>query len=261
MKPVDILLTTYHRKNMTQMTLESIITRTKTPYRLIVVDNGSEPEMQDMLREYQRKGFIKVLCLLDRNWGLEYAKNTGLRFVESEPYFVNTDNDLLIESPSGGTDWLAKMIRLMDNNPKYGAISARPQCLIGVNNIFSKDKEVGQFYVCGGSYRIMRTDLVKKYKWRDEYNDSRSEEWRICGEIRRDGFETGYARDVRSFHMFGKGNWGYKDGVPHYHAYTQYAKISDDDTPFDPITCIPEREQYEPYETYEDRLEAERPKQ
>lgn len=259
-KAVDILLVSYHRPNFTFMTLESIIQRTTTPYRLIVVDNGSRPEQQDRLIEYQREGFIKVLCLLDRNWGLEYAKNTGLRFIESEPYFINTDNDLLIESPTGGTDWLAKMIKLMDDNPKFGAIAARPQIQLGLHNIYQD--EVGAdgeiikhltddgrvaFYnggdgPCGGSYRIMRTDLVKKYRWRDEWNDSRSEEWRICGEMNREGYKCGFAKYVRCYHLFGKGNWGYEKGIPHYHAQRDFGDPQD--VPFNPVTCVPEVEQY-----------------
>jgi GT2 family glycosyltransferase len=261
MKPVDILMVCYHRKNFTHMTLESIYTRTRTPYRLIVVDNGSPEDMQDMLREYQRRGIIKVLCLLDRNYGLEYAKNTGLRFVDSEPYFVNTDNDLLIEAPSGGTDWIQKLVTLMDNHPNFGAIACRPQILYGVPNIFAHeynddgtlkakhltdDEQVGFFYdgngPCGGAYRIMRTDPVKKVRWRDEWNDSRSEEWRICGELNRQGYKCGYARYVRCYHLFGDGNWGYQNEVPHYHKDHDFGEPQD--VEFDPLTCKPKREQY-----------------
>jgi len=251
MKPIDILFVTYHRPNFCYMALESIHTRTKIPHRVIVVDNGSGPEKQDMLRKYQKEGVIDVLLLLDKNYGLEYAKNTGLRFVESDPYFVNTDDDCLIEAPTAEGDWLSKMVKLMDENPDYGAISTRPQALMGVPNLFTKDRDIGQFYVCGGSYRIMNTELVKKYKWRDEYNDSRSEEWRICGEMQRDGFKTGYAKDVRCYHLFGKENWGYKDGVPHGHQERDFGDPQD--VPFDPMTCIPESEQYETLEKFEDR--------
>lgn len=261
MKKTDILMTTYHREQFTYMTLESILTRTKTPHRLIVVDNGSPPEMQTMLHNYKQNGIISVLILLDRNYGLEYAKNTGLRFVESEPYFVNTDNDLLIEAPSGGSDWLAKMIELMNHNPEFGAIAARPQVQMGLHNIYKDEiKENGEivkhltadgkvaFYnggdgPCGGSYRIMRTELVKKHQWRDEWNDSRSEEWRICGLMNQDGYKCGFAKDVRCYHMFGQGNWGYQDGVPHYHHKRDFGEPLDID--FDPMTCKPRVEQYQ----------------
>lgn len=252
------------------MTLESILTRTRTPYRLIVVDNGSSEDMQEMLMEYYKKGVIKVLVLLDRNYGLEHAKNTGLRFVHSEPYFVNTDNDLIIEGPSKGTDWLAKLIEIMDDNPDFGAVAARPQALFGVHNIFkdevkpdgeivkhlTDDGQVGFFYggdgPCGGSYRIMRTEAVKKEGWRDidhsSYKDdadptlSRSEEHCICGSLKNQGLKSGYAKHVRCYHLFGDGNWGYEDGVPHYHVARDFGEPKD--VEFDPYTCIPKKEQY-----------------
>jgi hypothetical protein len=97
----------------------------------------------------------------------------------------------------------------------------------------------------------MRTDLVKKFGWRDDNTDSRSEEWRICGEIQREGYKTGYARDIRCYHFFGDGNWGYDEKTPHGHAYTQYASIKDGE--FDWNTCIPKQEQAGLLERFEDR--------
>ena len=249
------------------MTLESIYQRTRTPYRLIVVDNGSSDDMQQMLKMYHDKGVIKVLILLDRNFGLEHAKNTGLRAVTSKPYFVNTDNDLLIESPSGGTDWLAKMIKIMDDHPEFGAVAARPQVQLGLHNIYqteirpdgtevkhtTDDDQIG-FYnggngPCGGSYRIMRTEPVKKIGWRglddaseDDPTLSRSEEWRICGGLNKQGYKCGFAKHVRCYHLFGKENWGYGKGVPHYHASRDFGEPQD--VEFDPITCKPLVEQY-----------------
>lgn len=255
-KPIDILLVCYHRQDFTRQTIESIKERTTTPYRLIVVDNGSSTDMQQMLFDFHMLGVIKVLILLDRNYGLEYAKNTGMRFVSSEPYFVNTDNDLIIESPTDEGDWLHKLVKLMDEHPDFGAIAARPQCLLGVPDIFkdedhakhlTDDGQVGFFYggdgPCGGVYRIMRTEAVKKTNWRDDdSSNSRSEEWRICGELNRQGFKVGYARYVRAYHLFGEGNWGYKKDQPHYHVARDFGEPQD--VAFDPNTCKPLIEQW-----------------
>lgn len=242
------------------MTLESIIERTHTPYRLIVVDNGSEKKMQDMLKEYHKRGLIHTLVLADKNWGLEHAKNTGLRFVRSKPYFVNTDNDLLIEGPQGGSDWLSKLVNIMDNHPEYGAVACRPQVQLGLMDIYhdevkedevikhtTEDDQIGFYYggegPCGGSFRIMRTEPTKKIGWRDDDpSKSRSEEWRICQGLNKEGYKVGFAKHIRCYHLFGEGNWGYKDGVPHYHESRDFGEPQD--VPFDPWTCIPETEQY-----------------
>ena len=254
----DILLITYHRQKFTQQTIESIRTRTTTPYHLIVVDNGSSSDMRQMLYDYLMLGVIKVLILLDRNYGLEYAKNTGLRFVSSTPYFVNTDNDLVIEAPTEEGDWLSKMIKLMDDHPEFGAVAARPQVLLGVPDIFAfeegtktehltADGKIGFYYggdgPCGGVYRIMRTEAVKKVGWRDEdTSNSRSEEWRICGELKRQGLKSGYARYVRAYHLFGQENWGYDRSQEHYHVPHDYGEPKD--VEYDTLTCKPKTEQW-----------------
>ena len=46
---IDIIITSYFRKDFTKKCIESIREFTKTPYRLIVVDNGSDKETVDML--------------------------------------------------------------------------------------------------------------------------------------------------------------------------------------------------------------------
>ena len=256
MNPIDILLISYHRQEFTRQTIDSIRERTTTPYRLIVVDNGSSVDMQQMLMDYHMMNVIKVLILLDRNYGLEYAKNTGLRFVDSQPYFVNTDNDLVIEAPTGEGDWLSKMVKLMGTHPDFGAIAARPQILLGLHDIFrdepntkhlTEDGLVGFYYggdgPCGGVYRLMRTDAVKKTGWRDDdTSHSRSEEWKICGELKKQGLKSGYARYVRAYHLFGYGNWGYNKGEEHYHIAKDFGDPLD--TEYDPITCRPLLEQY-----------------
>ena len=69
--------------------------------------------------------------------------------------------------------------------------------------------------------------------------------------MQRDGFKTGYARDVRCYHLFGKENWGYDKGVPHYHIPRDFGNPQD--VKFDPLTCKPKTEQYQLLEKFEDR--------
>jgi hypothetical protein len=75
------------------------------------------------------------LIELDENIGLEPAKNIGLQNVESD-LFVSTDNDCIPMPPDKEGDWLSKLVKLMDDNPEFAAISCRTQVMIGSGNIF-----------------------------------------------------------------------------------------------------------------------------
>src|SRR5690348_15354303 len=129
MDKIDIVITTFDRKEFTRRMIDYIRERTKTPYRIIVVDNNSDDGTQEMLFNMKHNGIVSHLVLLEENYGIHMAKNYGLDLVRSTPYYIDTDNDLL--PPKLDPDWIARLIELMDKNPEYGAISCQPQVLVG----------------------------------------------------------------------------------------------------------------------------------
>ena len=217
-EPLDIVMTTWHRPEMTARMITELEDKTDVPYRLTVVDNDSPDEMQQGLLNFKMEGLIHNLILLSENIGLEPAKNIGLGFVKS-PWFVSTDNDCL---PS--QCWLGKLVQLTCDNPDYVAISCRTQVMIGTGNIFEghEDEEILEFPHPGGSLRIMNTQAVLDVGgWRNDVNSRGQEEKYICGKLREKGFKTGFAVKIKTYHMFGDGNWGYDDNwKPEDHGHT-----------------------------------------
>ena len=203
-------MVTFNRKEFTQKCLKYLSDRTKTPLRIIVVDNNSDDGSQEMLFKMKQNGLIHHLILLEENYGIHMAKNYGLSLVRSEPYYIDTDNDLLCSSTE--PDWVSRLVSLMERYPKFGAIACRPQVLVGTGGGQFKEEEVVKFGHVGGHLRIMNTKLVRKVGgWAKVWDAKRNSEdkW-IAERIREAGLEVGYASDVRCWHMFGE-NWGYKD--------------------------------------------------
>ncbi len=239
---VDILLITFNRLAFTKITIDSIIKRTKYPYRLIVVDNNSTDNgTKSYLRELKCTGKINALILNKENIGLEKALNVGLRIVQSSPYFITVDNDCI--APDLEPCWLERMVALMDQHKEFGALALRPQVLIGVGQIFNNQEyvDIVANNVCGGSYRIMRTDLIKKIGgWTDKFEkDGRgNEEHDVCGKIREAGYKVGYTKKIWTYHMFGEaGTWGYaKDSD---YKMGRVLERSPEDVEYDDGTCEP----------------------
>ena len=223
--PVDLVLVTWGRQDMTEMCIKAIRQNTdRDHYRLIVIDNGSSQEMWDMLMGLQDKDYIDNLILNETNRGLEPARNQGLDQVDSK-LFVCVDNDCLIQKRVKGKDWLELMVDLMDRYQGYAAISARTQVMIGTGNIFEEkehEEEIIDFPHPGGSFRIMRTDAVRSVGgWREDSRGRGAEERYICGRLREEGWLTGFAVGIKCLHLFGtRGEqgtdpWGYpKDWRP-----------------------------------------------
>jgi glycosyltransferase involved in cell wall biosynthesis len=227
-QPIDIVLTTWQREWATNACIRAIKKNTVTPFRLIIVDNGS---IYSAGQEYAANADIYVK--LDKNRGLEYAKWIGTQFVES-PMFISTDNDILpyyYESP----DWLQRLVDLMNRYPDYGAIALRPQVLIGTGNIFNEIvSDITPFSHVPGYCRIMRTQLTKDCgAWNDKRPLRGHEEYWISEKMAERGFKTAFATNLKCWHLFGNegtDKWGYnKSMTPDMHGHNEVAGIPGND--------------------------------
>lgn len=239
---IDIVITSFNRIEFTKKTIDYIKDRTKSPYRIIVVDNCSTDGTQDYLVSLKRDKVIGHLILLEENYGIHMAKNYGLSLVRSEPYYIDTDNDLLC--PKLEPDWIEQLKGLMDRNPEYGAIACTPQALIGSGKGgFEEGPEVIKMGHVGAHLRMMRTKAVRDVGgWERKWDAKRnSEDGWIATQLGKLNLDVGYARDIHCWHQFGDdNNWGYKDMPIKQHGHREmwpptnhYESIK---SMFDPIT-------------------------
>lgn len=219
---IDLHLISWNRPKMTELTIKTIHKNTKPEnFRLVVIDNGSEPDTVQMLKNFHENGLIDQLILFDENKGLEAARDYALFNATGSRYFICVDNDCLPPPMNFNKDWVERLVELMDKYRDVGAISARNPVMIGTGNIFEEADEDGsdilEFPHPGGSLRIMLTDLVQAIGGWDRQAPGRgSEETYICGKIRDAGFRTAFAVQIPCLHLFGTrddGNetdrWGY----------------------------------------------------
>jgi len=227
--PIDIVLVCWNRPKFTKWSIQSIHQNTKYSHRLIVIDNGSKPEMQSSLYEMKYSGKIDTLVLLDKNYGLESAKHLGMKFVESD-YFISTDNDILAYKYEPQC-WLERLVWLMDHYPEYAAIGCRPQILVGSGNPFEgKTTDIVDFPHIPGYLRIMRTHLtIEAGAWSDKRPSRGHEEIWISERFKGMGYKVGWANDVKCWHLFGEENWGYnKEVSPEAHGHNEVAWLPQD---------------------------------
>ena len=228
MEKIDIVLTTWQREWMTDAVIRALKLNTQTPYRLIIIDNGSIGEAQE---KYLTSSDIYIK--MDYNRGLEPVKHLAQNFVESE-LFISMDNDILVykyENP----DWLGRLIDLMNRYPEYGAIACKPQVLIADTMYhFQTDKEIVDFPRIPGYARIMRTAWVNEVgAWKDKRPSRGHEEIWICDKFKEKGYKFGWANFVECWHLFGKEDtdeWGYPKGMkPEQHGHSPVWPIPKND--------------------------------
>lgn len=244
---IDIVMVVYYRLEITLKSIMELWERTKTPFRLLVVDNSPRnTTIQNVLIDFYREGKIQKLILLGENYGLERARNLLLPMLEGR-FCIFMDNDIMPQNSD--PDWLKQLIRLFECHPDYGAIALRPQAMVASGNPFkeadkmkntekSKDFEVVP-YTAAGYCRISLTEDIKKMSgWRNTFvnNGLGHEENFIKDYMKSIGKKTGYARDLRCWHFFSQSNWGYPEGITAGH---REIWPMPKDVDFDWVTCIP----------------------
>lgn len=218
-KPIDIFVLCWNRVEFTKRTIQYLHERTRYPFRIIVINNHSDDDTQEVLEDLQHQGKVFHIVNHGRNVGVHQGWNTALGLADGE-YFITTDNDIYV--PQVDPDWLTQMVQFMDNRLDYGAIALQPHMFLGCVDPFPDESGVTEVGHCGAVMRLMRTKSVRDAGgWDRHYDANRNhEETTICSRLKTLGYKCGYASHLRAYHDWGEdNNWGYGDVHPHIHGH------------------------------------------
>lgn len=116
----DIIIPVWNQLEHTRTCIERVAAGTAMPYRLIVIDNGSEEPTRRYLEGLKIKGAEVAVVRNDTNLGFVKAVNQGMRISDS-PYVCLLNNDTL-----PGVGWLERLIEFADGHPDIGIMN--PLC-------------------------------------------------------------------------------------------------------------------------------------
>lgn len=105
---------------LTKECRDSIIRHTSSPYRLIVIDNGSQRQTKEYLEELTRNNNILITLIRNEtNLGYIKAVNQGLNASNGD-YVCLLNNDTRVED-----GWLEELINVAQSNPEIGIVTPR----------------------------------------------------------------------------------------------------------------------------------------
>lgn len=119
---VSILMATYNRAGMISRTIESVLEQSFKDWELIIADDGSTDDTQEVVRAWQKKepfdmaqGNPRIVYLRrESNQGISKNYNMGLRAARGE-YVAMIDDD----DPWRDKEKLKKQVEFLDKNPEY----------------------------------------------------------------------------------------------------------------------------------------------
>jgi GT2 family glycosyltransferase/glycosyltransferase involved in cell wall biosynthesis len=114
---VAIVVVSYDNLEYLKLCLDSLWEKSAYPnFEVIVVDNGSQPEVVDFLEATARKEPRLKLILNGENLGFARANNIGIAAAADCDYLVLLNDDTVVTN-----GWLAKMVRYLDD-PRIGLV-------------------------------------------------------------------------------------------------------------------------------------------
>ncbi len=120
-EPIDIIVITFNRIVYMKQFLYMLHLATDYPFRLIVVDNGSEDGSREFILKMEEEGLVWKYVFNKENKPMAAAFTEGFKHVESE-YFITTQDDII---PPYGKKicWLTCLLYTMKNHPEFASIN------------------------------------------------------------------------------------------------------------------------------------------
>lgn len=117
----SIAFTAYNKPHIIEKTLPVLCQTTSSLSNIYVIDNGSEKETVDLLKQIKSKYRRLNLVLNNENLGTAAALNQVISYIPEDHYFMKIDSDVLIETDG----WDAWMMRCLIHEPSVGLLGIR----------------------------------------------------------------------------------------------------------------------------------------
>lgn len=198
----DIIIPIWNQLNYTKQCLASIIEHTRYPFRLIIIDNGSDKETRQYLESLKEDADIEyTLVRNEENLGWIKAVNQGLKMSEA-PYACIMNNDTQV------TDgWLGKMVRIAEKEPDIGLVNPsweKPRRASVQSYAKFLEKYNGQYIEidwCRGFCILIKQEAIKKVGFLDEiYGLGYYDDWDYSARAIKAGFRCVRAKDTFVYH-------------------------------------------------------------
>ncbi|MBO5004868.1 MAG: glycosyltransferase [Clostridia bacterium] len=134
----SIVVPVYNVEKYLSKCLDSILNQTYKDFELLIVNDGSPDNSQDIIDDYKRKYPETIKCFIKENGGLSDARNYGIKRATGE-YLVLVDSDDFIEpellqeineeiQKNPGIDIIGYHMKIVDEKYNITEVLEKPVC-------------------------------------------------------------------------------------------------------------------------------------
>ena len=192
----DIIIPVWNERELTARCIETILDNTHSPYRIIIIDNGSDPETAQYLNELAgQKPELIYLKRNDKNLGFPKAVNQGIGLSDAS-YLCILNNDTEVHK-----DWLTEMIQVAEKDAGIGVINPAS------NNLGQKAPapELSGKWIemaaCTGFCMLVKREVIDRVGIFDEiYTPGNFEDMDFSKRVVRAGYRCILAKGAYVYH-------------------------------------------------------------
>ena len=204
----DLVLLSWNHLEETRPCLETLFRTTRTPCRLIIVDNASEPPVRDAMAAVRPQGAIVEVTLVqsETNEGFSRGMNRGLAIARA-PFVCLLNNDLRFAE-----GWLEELLGVAQSHPELGVLNPtsntfgnRPRPGVSLDEhaasltpLRGRYTEVG---MCTGFCFLIRREVVERIGGlTDEVGRAFFEDEDYCMRAQEAGFQCAVVESAYVYH-------------------------------------------------------------
>lgn len=194
---VSIILLTYNQLEYTKECFKSIIDKTAYPnYEIIIVDNKSDDNTPNYLKQISSKYEYVKIILNSENYGFAKGNNIGIKACDGE-YIILLNNDTVVTR-----GWLSGLTKHFERNEKLGILGP-------VTNSISNESKINVSYADISDMEHFAYEYTTEHM--GETYDRIDVLAMFCLVISRSAFnKIGYLEELYGIGMFEDDDYSYK---------------------------------------------------
>jgi len=203
----DIIIPVWNQLEVTRECVDSIVMHTKNPFRLIIIDNASDPETASYLDGLKNEKWLDLLLVRNgKNLGFVKAVNQGI-VASDAPYLCIMNNDTIATA-----GWLEEMISVMRAKPELGLLNPSsntsgefPASGQSIDDYAASLKplkgEIQELYNCRGFCMLAKKTTIDRIGLLDEvYHVGYYDDTDYSKRAQRLGYRTARAKAAYVYH-------------------------------------------------------------
>ncbi|MHA3058116.1 glycosyltransferase family 2 protein [Acinetobacter sp. ANC 5584] len=168
---ISIVTATYNRENLLERVYNSLINQTNKEFEWIVVDDGSQDNTKELIKNFMCNSYIDMTYIYKNNGGKHTALNIGIVNAKYDFTFFLDSDDFLLNDSIEVINNKINYIKKLNNFERISGVCGNNGDINGnlIGTQLSEEKVINyldfryKYQVKGDKTEVFKTSILKKF--------------------------------------------------------------------------------------------------